>query len=1166
MTLINGWAKTTTTLATTAQSFVLATGGNNYILTTGTLGDAPYYSRDGGVTWVASTVSDTDWYTSANTCLATMASDGHIYLISQAISKLYVSADNGVTYTVASSGTAYACLACSGTTLFASQSTGTNLYKSTDHGSSFALVTLPATTASNVWVSSSSPYIFICCVDASANAFFIYRSSDNGATWTQVLATYSLGYVGAIWHTASSTYLGVYDTAKGCIVLKSDDFFSTITDITIESLPAPVTLGGTDSSEDIYFASNYVAGVVCTSPDGGTTVNNETPDSNTPAMLAVGSTSIVAITSAADNSVSVYSGVLPGGVVPPSISPTTVLNASPLTVTITTSTSGASIYYTTDGSTPTTSSTLYTSPFILTYATATTCTVKAITVKDSTISSVATQLYRVGNQVSAPVITGTVNNNAYATVSITDDTDGAIIYYTLDGTTPTAESIRYTETFLSFDTYINAIAVKTGYFDSDVTSTTLSGVILASDYPTLGPYFYAYNCNPVETSVRKFTTGVTTYVDMLSTTGIGDTNYNNATIDHAAIYYTLDNTTPTAESIRYTNPIEITTSCVIKAVAIKNSHTPIVGPVTTITYIFEDDTYAKPTAYNLSGEYIDLETGAVTTVILSDPNSPYIAETTAAAFIPEYNNGIGALAIFEYGLDQQDYIYLCDPNTLNFTKRLPASTGNSRGTVTIAYSADKKLLYTGGINDSGAYIYSIDIITGSITLIESSFDADTSYFIGAYSSKDHCLYINEGVGHEGYSKLVKYNTDTNTTSTISEGTNQWYPVYVADPYTGTLYGNVLSYSYTNGFTYDIYARDPSTGVVTQILSDTDTSADAFSIAQDVESRNIYAFKYTNTDVNTPKEKHAITAYLIDLATGTETQKFNSTTTRFNGGNVVVVSNSITPAPLLSVAAGTYTSVQSVAITCANTSASIYYTTDGSTPTAASNLYTVPVTVSTSSTLKAIAIINGIASTLTVAVYVINASVQSPIISPAPNTYIGTIAVSITSATPSAAIYYSTNGTNPTSTTGMLYTGSFDISKSTTVKAIATITGLADSALVSASYTITELPTASAPTITPASGQYTTSTVVTIQTALASGIIHYTTDGTTPTNASPVYTVPFAVTEDTTVQAIVIANNYKNSAVSSASYIIATPQHSYLNIYDFKMGLRKVTSFATDTDI
>lgn len=68
----------------------------------------------------------------------------------------------------------------------------------------------------------------------------------------------------------------------------------------------------------------------------------------------------------------------------------------------------------------------------------------------------------------------------------------------------------------------------------------------------------------------------------------------------------------------------------------------------------------------------------------------------------------------------------------------------------------------------------------------------------------------------------------------------------------------------------------------------------------------------------------------------------------------------TPAalPLFTPAGGTYTAAQTVTITDASTGVTIYYTTDGSTPTTSSTVYTAPITVSTSTTLKAIAYGNG----------------------------------------------------------------------------------------------------------------------------------------------------------------------------------------------------------------
>ncbi len=63
----------------------------------------------------------------------------------------------------------------------------------------------------------------------------------------------------------------------------------------------------------------------------------------------------------------------------------------------------------------------------------------------------------------------------------------------------------------------------------------------------------------------------------------------------------------------------------------------------------------------------------------------------------------------------------------------------------------------------------------------------------------------------------------------------------------------------------------------------------------------------------------------------------------------------TPPPVFTLAGGTYTSVQSVTLSDADSSAAIYYTTDGSTPNASSLLYSGAITVSTSETISAIAI-------------------------------------------------------------------------------------------------------------------------------------------------------------------------------------------------------------------
>jgi hypothetical protein len=64
------------------------------------------------------------------------------------------------------------------------------------------------------------------------------------------------------------------------------------------------------------------------------------------------------------------------------------------------------------------------------------------------------------------------------------------------------------------------------------------------------------------------------------------------------------------------------------------------------------------------------------------------------------------------------------------------------------------------------------------------------------------------------------------------------------------------------------------------------------------------------------------------------------------------------APTLSPAAGTYTSAQTVTISDTTAGASIYYTTDGTTPTTSSTAYTSPIAVNATETIEAFAVASG----------------------------------------------------------------------------------------------------------------------------------------------------------------------------------------------------------------
>jgi hypothetical protein len=216
-------------------------------------------------------------------------------------------------------------------------------------------------------------------------------------------------------------------------------------------------------------------------------------------------------------------------------------------------------------------------------------------------------------------------------------------------------------------------------------------------------------------------------------------------------------------------------------------------------------------------------------------------------------------------------------------------------------------------------------------------------------------------------------------------------------------------------------------------------------------------------------------------------------------------------PVFSPKAGTYTGAQSVSITDATAGAVIYYTTDGSTPTTASNLYSGPVTVSSTRTLKAMAAASGYGNSRVVsAAYTIVAA--TPVFSPKGGTYTAAQSVTITDATAGAVIYYTTDGSTPT-TASNLYSSPVTVSSTRTLKAIAAASGYHNSAVRSAVYTIL----AATPVFSPKGGTYTAAQSVTITDATAGAVIYYTTDGSTPTTASNLYSGPLTVSSTQTLK-------------------------------------------------
>lgn len=148
-------------------------------------------------------------------------------------------------------------------------------------------------------------------------------------------------------------------------------------------------------------------------------------------------------------------------------------------------------------------------------------------------------------------------------------------------------------------------------------------------------------------------------------------------------------------------------------------------------------------------------------------------------------------------------------------------------------------------------------------------------------------------------------------------------------------------------------------------------------------------------------------------------------------------------------------------------------------------------------------------------------------------------VTLSTTTPTAKIYYTTNGSTPTSGSTE-YTEAIEVSSAITLKAIAIADGYSDSVVMSEAYTQAQAAT---PSISPSAGAKVLPFNVTLACATAGAAIYYTVDGSTPDDTKTLYEAPFEVVSALTVKAIAIAEGYTNSAVASAAYTqakVATP--------------------------
>jgi hypothetical protein len=265
----------------------------------------------------------------------------------------------------------------------------------------------------------------------------------------------------------------------------------------------------------------------------------------------------------------------------------------------------------------------------------------------------------------------------------------------------------------------------------------------------------------------------------------------------------------------------------------------------------------------------------------------------------------------------------------------------------------------------------------------------------------------------------------------------------------------------------------------------------------------------------------------------------------NGVTVTSSKQTLTFSP----AAGAYSSPQQVSIVDSVPGATIYYTTDGTTPNTNSAVFNSgnPISVSVNTTIKALGVASGIKnSSVTSATYTLK--VAEPTLSLKSGSYLTPQSVSVSDTTANATIWYTTDDSTPVpgEGTAVQFTGTpITVSQNTTVKAVAAVTGWTNSSTASANYSLK----VATPTFSLKAGTYLTTQSVSISDADSNAVIWYTTDDSTPVpgegTAVQFTGTPIAVSQNTTVKATAAVTGWTNSSTASANYSlkVATPTFS-----------------------
>lgn len=444
--------------------------------------------------------------------------------------------------------------------------------------------------------------------------------------------------------------------------------------------------------------------------------------------------------------------------------------------------------------------------------------------------------------------------------------------------------------------------------------------------------------------------------------------------------------------------------------------------------------------------------------------------------------------------------------------------------------------------DSTGSGYTSDIISGIDWAIENKMDI-ISLSLGSSQSDVSLQNAVDTAYNNGLLVVAAAGNDGNSAGT---GTSIEYPAaYSSVIAVGAVdSSNTRSYFSSTGSKLEVSA--PGVNILSTYLNGGYAQMSGTSMATPFVSADLALLKQKYPSYTNIQLRQLLDNNVVDLGT-------SGRDSLYGYGLITAPSSTSSPttvtlpaAPTASVAAGTYNSSQTVSLSDITAGVSIYYTLDGATPTATSKLYTAPITISSTTTLKAIAVDkSGNSSAALSIAYTISSSGTTPA---APTVTIPTPIASVSSGSYKAPLfvmlydrysrplraYYTLDGSTPT-TKSTPYLGFIKITSTCTLKAIAVDLLGNVSEVLSNSYNIVTPPNNPAASIR--GGIYNKAQTITLSDSTPGVSIYYTTDRSIPTTRSILYTGPITIKSNTVLNMIAVDSSGNSSQIVSILYII-----------------------------